>query len=73
MNAEDLKLEKRILKKFKDDYAIKMEIPGVKSWYDYIQWCESNGFDEREVGYDALIIDYHLFRIENSTLTRNSE
>lgn len=63
MNQEELKLERKILRKFKDDYAKKMEIPNVNSWYDYIQWCKSNGFNEDEIGYDALIIEYHLFRI----------
>ena len=65
MNNEELKSERRILRKFKDDYAIKMEISNVNDWYSYIRWCKSNGFDESEIGYDDLIIDYHQFRLEN--------
>lgn len=64
MNNEELKSERRILRKFKDDYAIKMEIPNINDWYSYIQWCQSNGFSESEIGYDDLIIDYHQFRLE---------
>lgn len=66
MNKDELKSERKILRKFKDDYAVKMEITDVNDWYSYVQWCKSNGFDESEIGYDDLIIDYYQFRLENS-------
>lgn len=65
MNKEDLKSERRILRKFKDDYANKMDIPNVNDWYSYMRWCKSKGFSEDEIGYDDLIIDYYQFRLEN--------
>ena len=59
--------ENRIsLKDFKDKYALNMSIDGVYDWYSYIIWCKSNGFDESEIGYDDLIMDYALFRLQNN-------
>ena len=63
MDREQYKKESKILREFKDNYAKEMEIPGVSNWYEYKVWCDSNGFDESEVGYDDLMIEYVLYRL----------
>jgi len=65
MTKEEFKSERKILRKFKDDYVVKMEIPNVNDWYEYICWCKSNGFDESEIGYDDLMIEYVQYRLQN--------
>ena len=55
-----------LLKKFKNKWAKDKEIDGVNDWCGYVNWCDSNGFSEEEIGYDKLIIDYYHFRLNNS-------
>jgi hypothetical protein len=40
------------IKELKNKYAIK---EGYENWYDYLDYCKSNGFNESEIGYDGLI------------------
>jgi hypothetical protein len=60
---ENNKIEKKILREFKNNWAKNKEIPNVYDWIDYINWCKSNGFDESEIGYDDLMIDYSFYRM----------
>lgn len=63
MTREEKKSEEKQFNLFKDNYAISKEIPDVNCWYDYIGWCDSNGFSESEVGIDDLVIEYVEFRL----------
>ena len=48
------------IKQLKDKYAVEK---GYENWYDYLDYCNSNGFDESEIGYNDLIIfctKYHV-------------
>ena len=65
MSTEKQKNENRMLRNYKDNWAIDRGIPGVDDWSSYISWCKSNAFDEGEIGYDDLILDYVQFRLEN--------
>lgn len=65
MANDKIKNENRMLRNYKDNWAIDKGIPGVDDWCSYISWCKSNGFDESEIGYNDLILDYVQFRLEN--------
>ena len=48
------------IKQLKDKYVVEK---GYENWYDYLDYCNSNGFDESEIGYNDLIIfctKYHV-------------
>jgi hypothetical protein len=51
MNREEVKE----LRKFKDEWA---QEKGYENWYDYKDHCDSNGYDESEIGYDELMFAY---------------
>jgi LPS sulfotransferase NodH len=42
------------IREFKDKWA---QDKGYENWYDYKDYCESNGYDESEIGYDRLMVD----------------
>jgi len=47
--------ESKQIRQFKDEWA---KNKGYENWYDYIDYCNSNGFDESEIGYDELMFAY---------------
>lgn len=51
MNRE----QRKEISDFKDKWAQKK---GYENWYDYKDWCDSNGFDEDEIRYDELMFEY---------------
>jgi hypothetical protein len=59
---------KKELKEFKDNWA---RLKGYADWYDYRDWCKSNGFSEEEIGYDDLLISYGMM-IKDKTIDRDN-
>jgi len=49
------------LREFKNK---KAEEYGYEDWYDYLNYCKSNGFDESEIGYDDITIEFTKYHIE---------
>tara|TARA_B110000259_G_scaffold150334_1_gene169743 strand:+ start:328 stop:597 length:270 start_codon:yes stop_codon:yes gene_type:complete len=64
-SIDSIKKERRLLRNFKNQYAKNQDINDVEDWSDYLRWCDSQGFDADEIGYDDLIIQYVQFRLEN--------
>jgi len=54
--------EIKLFRAFKNKWAKEKDIDDVNNWYEYLSWCKSNGFDESEIGYDNLVVDYIEFK-----------
>lgn len=55
--------ERTELNWFKDRW-VRNQHPELENWGEYLSYCRGNGFDETEIGYDRLMVDFANFRID---------
>ena len=60
MNRE----QRKEIRDFKDKWAQKN---GYENWYDYKDWCDSNGLNEIEIGYNELMFEYGQYLLQKQS------
>lgn len=64
------KSELKELRDFKDKWAYEK---GYEDWYDYMDYCNSNGFDWSEIGFDDLMFKYGEMKYSQNSHTDLSD